>query len=209
MTQIFIFGASIVHGVGAEDAGWADLIKRKIHNKMYSENGTGEKYEVYNFGNPGATIGFVLKTFQYQIQNYHKEGKKIVILSVGMNNAKAKETPDNYVSTIDEYKAQMSDLLQKIKSDVDQVICVGLTPVDEKKTMPMRPGGSYFENGRVHEFNKAFADTADENSISFVNIEVDLEDWCNNYLYDDGLHPNQKGHQLILERVFPQLEPLL
>ena len=209
MTQIFIFGASIVHGVGAEEAGWADLIKRKIHNRMYSENGTGEKYEVYNLGNPGATIGFVLKTFNQQIENYQKDGKKVVILSVGMNNAKATGTSDNYVSTVDEYKYQMNELIQKIKSDADHVICVGLTPVDEQKTTPMIAGGSYFKNERVQEFNKAFSDVCNDNAVIFINLNVDHKDWSSNYLYRDGLHPNQKGHQLIFEKVFPQIEPLL
>lgn len=209
MTQIFIFGASIVHGVGAEEAGWADLIKRKIHSTMYSENGTGEKYEVYNFGNPGATIGFVLKTFEQQIKNYQKDGKKVVIISVGMNNAKATGTPDNYASTVNEYKDQMQELLQKIKSDVDHVICVGLTPVDEKKTTPLRTGGSYFWNERVQEFNAAFAKVASESTIPFVNFILDPEEWSSTYLYKDGLHPNQKGHQLIFEKVFPQVESLL
>lgn len=131
MTQIFIFGASITYGVGAEDAGWADLIKKTVHKRMYSPEGRGEKYEVYNFGNPGATIDFVSRTFKYQLENYQKEGKKILILSIGMNNAKAKGTPENYVSSVEEYKYQMVELLNSLKETIDHIICVGLSPVDE------------------------------------------------------------------------------
>lgn len=55
MIQIFILGSSTVYGVGAEHAGWADLIKQALHKKMYSENGSGEKYEIYNLGKSSGT----------------------------------------------------------------------------------------------------------------------------------------------------------
>lgn len=209
MTQVFIFGASIVHGVGAEESGWADLIKKKLHQKIYSEHGVDEKYEVYNFGKSGATIEFVQNEFDQQITYYKKNAKTIAILSVGMNNSKAEGTSENYVSTVIEYKDNMEELLQKMKSQVDHILCVSFTPVDEAKTTPMKKGGSYYWNKRIQEFNKAFNEVCDKESIQFVSITVDQEEWKKNYLYKDGLHPNQKGHQLIFENVYPHLEKLL
>ncbi|MEK7570789.1 MAG: SGNH/GDSL hydrolase family protein [Patescibacteria group bacterium] len=208
MTQIFIFGASIVYGVGAEEAGWADLIKRNIHNRMYSKNGTGEKFEVYNFGNPDAKIEFILKTFEEQIENYGKDGKKIVVLSIGMNNAKAVGNPDNYVTKIDEYKNQLKKLFQQMKLKVDHVLCVGLTSVDEQKTTP-KSNGSYFRNQRIEQFNSTFREVCIEMGITFVDILSEQQVCGQACLYKDGVHPNQKGHQLIFEKIFPQIKSLL
>lgn len=205
MTQLFIFGASITYGVGAKESGWADLIKRKLHEIMYSTPSAGEKYEVYNFAKPEATIEFVLNTVDHLISHYNKIGKKIVILSVGMNNSKAEGTPENYVSDVTEYKQKVEELLKKITTQVDHVICVGFTPVDESKTTPKKDG-SYFWNNRIQEFNKACKKACEEQNVTFVDILVDPETWKKEYLYEDGLHPNQQGHQLMFETIYPSLK---
>lgn len=209
MTQLFIFGASITYGVGAEESGWADLIKRKLHDKMYRKHGIGEKYEVYNFAKPEATIEFVLKTFDEQKEHYQKSGKKIVILSVGMNNSKAEGSPENYISDVTEYKQKVEELLKKVIMQVDHVLFVGFTPVDESKTTPMREGGSYFWNDRIQEFNNACKETCEEQGVTFVDIPTDPEVWKKEYLYEDGLHPNQQGHQLMFKEVSLHLKKLL
>src|SRR5512133_4042867 len=106
MIQIFILGSSMVYGVGGPNGGWADLIKQHLHKKMYGENGVGEKYEIYNFGKSGATIDFVKDTFKSQLDAYDRKQKTIILVSVGGNNTKAEETPDNFVSTPEEYESE-------------------------------------------------------------------------------------------------------
>jgi len=39
MKQIFIFGASIVYGVGGKQGGWADLLKKEFHSQIYFQQG--------------------------------------------------------------------------------------------------------------------------------------------------------------------------
>lgn len=158
MTQIFILGSSSVYGVGAEQAGWADLIKQKFHHHMYGPNGVGEMFEVYNFSKSGATVEFVQASFPQLRTLYGRSGSMISIVSVGGNNAKAVGTPDNYVSTVEEYIQQMSTLLDQLQVESDHIIAVGGGYYDESKTNPkLSPWGgrpSFFTNSRKKNLRK-------------------------------------------------------
>ena len=210
MIQVFLLGSSSVYGVGAESGGWADLIKEALHGKMYGKNGVGEKYEVYNFGKSGATIDFVLKNFPKQLESYGRNGKIITIVSVGGNNAKAEDEPENFVSTIDEYELQMSELMGLLKDKSDVVIAVGGGYYDESKVYPkhnpLTGGKSYFSNERKHKFEQKWKEICISKEIPFVGVEVTEEEWKDKFLYIDGLHPNQTGHRHIAERVLEVLE---
>lgn len=210
MIQVFIVGSSSVYGVGAKDGGWADLVKQSLHKKMYREGGTGEKYEIYNLGKSGATIDFVKKTFPQQLEQYGRDGKIITIVSVGGNNTKAENEPDNFISTLEEYSEQMVELLDLLKSKSNQVIAVGGGYYDESKTNPkpnpLTGGKSYFSNKRRAQFETRFKEICEEKGIAFIEVEVSEEEWKEKYLFEDGLHPNQAGHQLIAKKVLEEIQ---
>lgn len=205
MKQIFLLGSSSVYGVGAEQAGWADLVKQYVHSKMYSNGGVGEKYEVYNFGKSGATIDFVIDNFPKQLEQYGRDVDTTVIVCVGGNNSKAETTPDNFVSTPEEYAEEVKKLLKLLKENSKQIIVVGNGWVDESKTTPkpnpLTGGKSYMTNARRKQFSEITKSVAKEHGVSFVDVDVSYDDWIDNYIYEDGLHPNQEGHKLIFEEI--------
>lgn len=209
MIQIFTLGSSSVYGVGGECGGWGDIIKQAIHKKMYGAGGVGEKYEVFNFAKSGATVEFVRETFPQQLKQYGRGGKVISIVYVGGNNAKAEGTPDNFVSTIGEFSQQISDLLDLLKEKSTHVIAVGSGYYDETKTNPkpnpLTGGQSYFKNARKREFEARFQQIAKERAIPFIEVGVSEGEWKRKYLYDDGLHPNQDGYDLIARKILVEL----
>jgi len=211
MAQIFIFGASTAYGVGAE-SGWGDLLKQSIHDKMYGENGIGEKHEVYNFAKPGATVEFVMDTAVEQIGHY-KRNEAIAIVQVGGNNAKATGSPDNFVSTPEEYGQLMSKLIDKLKSSVDTLIVLTITPVDETKTNPkhnpLTGNSSYFKDSRIALFNQELAKICNQHDVNLVDVLMEPKEWVADHLSVDGLHPNQKGYRYISEKVAAEINRLL
>ncbi len=212
MTQIFILGSSSVYGVGAEDGGWADLIKLALHKKMYRDGGIGQKLEIYNFGKTGETIEFVSETFPQQLEKYGRGGKIITIVSVGGNNAKADDFPENFVSTVAEYTTAMTSLLDLLKKLSTNVVAVGGGYFDESKTNPipnLTGGISFFNNARKQQLEAVQQQLCSERQIPFVGVQVTEEEWLQNYLYRDGLHPNQKGCQLISQNVLAELEKII
>jgi len=207
MTQIFVLGASFAYGVGGKNGGFADMIKLDMHKRMYNRNGIGKKHELYNFAKPGATIDFVLKTFPNQLKYYGREThNKIAILLIGANNAKAIKTPDNYVSTIDEFETYTKKLIYLIKENVNQTIIIGLRPYDETKTMPkqnqLTNEKSFFKNERRELFNDKIKSICMEQNVTFLPNSISDKAWIETCLYkDDGLHPNDKGHRLIANEI--------
>lgn len=210
MKQLFFFGASYVYGVGAKSAGFADLIKQHYHHKMYSNGGVGESYEVFSFGKSGATVDFVSENSPKLLDMYQRDEKGVAVLTIGFNNARAKDAPDNFVCTPESYKEQMSALLDVMKEKTRHLICLGYLFVDETKTAPKKSplsgSLSYFYNDRIQQFNGIFKSLCEEKEISFVTIPVTKEVWLGKYVYEDGLHPNQKGHQLIADTLIPLIE---
>ncbi|MDO8452112.1 MAG: SGNH/GDSL hydrolase family protein [bacterium] len=213
MIQIFILGASTVYGVGGKEGGWADLIKRSLHAKMYAPAGTGERYEVYNFGKSGARIDFVQRSFPEQVQQYGRGGKIITIISVGGNNSKAENEPNAVVSSIGEYSKEMSVLLDMLKEKSTHVIAVGSGYYDESKTNPklnpLTGGRSYFTNKRREEYEQVMKQVCAERGIPFIGVDVSSHVWKNTYQYRDGLHPNDRGHERICANVLKVLEQFL
>jgi len=210
MTQVFVVGASITYGVGASEAGWADLIKRYFHSKMYSSGGVGEEYEVFNFSKSGTPIDFVLESYPTWIKEYYRKDKLVIVFSLGINDSKATDQPTNFFSSPDKYSEQLRKLIGMFKSDTNQIFGVGNAYVDEPKTTPksnpFTGSKSFFTNERIRLFDKTTADVSTASGVDFTEIDVDKERWIKDCLYSDGLHPNQTGHQLIFESIKPKLD---
>lgn len=209
MVQIFLLGDSFVYGVGAENGGWGDLVKNYFHKKMYSAGGIGEKYEVYNFGKPGEGIEFVEKTFPKQLKQYGRDGEIVVILSVGTNDIKAKDNPGNFGMTIDNFLNKLSGFIDFLVSKDIKVILVGTGFFDEAKSnpriSPITGRKSFFINKQQKGFLIGLEELCENKNISFVDIGVDEKEWKEKYLYIDGVHPNQKGHNFIADKVLSKL----
>ena len=215
MAQIICMGVSTVYGTGGPNGGWADMLKLALHKQMYSGAISDEAHEVFIFAKSGVTVDFIANGCEQRIEDYKRDGRKtIVILSVGLNNAKAVGRPDNYVSAPEDYAIQMNDLLRRLTSKANAVICVGFTPVDEAKTTkkinPFTGQNSFFFNDRIKTFNDAFRQAAQEagDAVHFLDLfSLASElDWINSHLSPDGLHPNDNGHRWICDQVLPLLE---
>lgn len=209
MTQVFIFGASTAYGAGGAQGGWADMLKRDVHNEMFGKHGIGEKHEVFNFAKSGAPAEFVQETFPDQLKHYSKPGRKIAIISVGMNNARADHTPENFVSSINDYIVLMTGLLKDLQLRFDQLLVVGYHVPDETKTVPfinIKSGHhAYFWAERNKQFNAALKQICAENEIIFIDPIALQDKWAPDYLYDDGLHPNDAGYRLIYDALKPNI----
>jgi lysophospholipase L1-like esterase len=212
MAQIICMGASTVYGVGGPNGGWADMLKLSLHRQMYSDTHADEAHEVFIFAKSGVTVDFIAAGCEQRIEDYKRSGRRmVVVLSVGLNNAKAIGRPEGFVSSPEDYATQIQELLKCLVEKADAVICVGFTPVDESKTTqkinPFTGKPSFFFNDRIVMFNSVFRHAVEEagDAVQFVDLfnAASQLDWSNGYLSSDGLHPNDKGHRWIYGQVLP------
>jgi lysophospholipase L1-like esterase len=210
MKQLIILGASYAYGAGGQNGGWGDFLKKHLHNKMYSDSGEGDKYEVYSFAKPGATTQFILDTAPEILRHYCRNKSTTIILNIGANDAKAVNSPTNFLTTLPEFSNQLELLLDALKGFSNDIIFVSDPPFDETKTTPkvnpLDGSNSYFTNSRREELKEITKKLCREKGAYYLQIEVDRNEWINNCLFRDGLHPNQKGHQIIFDTVLTYLE---
>jgi lysophospholipase L1-like esterase len=207
MRQIFIFGESYAYGVGDTDSGWANRLKVSMHEKMYAPDGTGETVQIYNFGKPGATVDFLLSTMPFILSEYAQEDSTVLI-SIGANDSRAQDHPDSFVSDPEIFRENLSKLIKSIKGKAENIIFLCYPAHDESKTLPkhnpLTGGKSYFFESRLQEYFNEVKAVCEEQGIDVLDIQH--HQWKSTCLYDDGLHPNDKGHKIIFEAVKKKLE---
>ncbi len=216
MKQIFISGASMTYGVGGSSGGWADMLKRSVHKLQYGNSlDNKEKYEVYNFACPGFVVEQVAKTLPNDILPRTGEyNDRIIVFSVGMNNAKSEGSPDTYVTSIENYNTALSTLCDIAEEFTSDILFVGYTPVNEDIAntwlVPEGRKRTYFYNNRLAEFNYKCREVCKEKGVEHIDLfeKARSLDW-KNYLSSDGLHVNNKGHQWIHDIVWPYLKQRL
>lgn len=216
MHQVFCFGASTVYGVGASKGSWSDKIKSQTLLAQYNTeaDAAGEKIEVYNLGIPGEKSDQLLKRLEYEIKArraFHSNAERIAIISCGTNDSKAIGSSTDYVMSAEEFTALSREIISTAKKLVTHVIGLGITPVDDSKTAPMANGDTYFANTRIMQFERIYQDVCKNSGMRFIPLfdSASEEGWQNGYLYRDGLHSNDDGHQWIFEKVWPELDRLI
>lgn len=191
MDGILCFGDSITFGRGG---GWVGRLKEYFESR-------GEHNGVYNLGVPGHTSTDLVRRFEVEatsrLRNMREGSKFIILIAIGINDAKWDGVPsDNKPrTTLEHFERNMQTILAKAKSFGVPVVCIGLTPVDESKTLPYEE--TAFENKRVQLFNDTLRTLAATHDFPFLDMFAAMS--CERYqeLLADGLHPNAKGYDFM------------
>ncbi len=191
--NICIFGDSITYGAWDTEGGWADRLRRSLHAQTLQSRFT-EYYWVYNLGIPGDTSDALLE--RYRVECEAREPNNI-IFAIGNNDSSCMVGAIKNRVPIERYRANMLKLLRDAKKRADIVICVGLTPVDEKHTTPFDTVCT-FSNEQVKRYDTELKNVCIEENIPVIDI-WGLFNPVNDLF--DGLHPNDRGHKKIHDAV--------
>ncbi|MET1033597.1 MAG: GDSL-type esterase/lipase family protein [Candidatus Saccharimonadales bacterium] len=216
MKTILIFGDSETYGVGGEHGSWADKIKTAFHADMYGQKmTTGAHCDVYELGIPGETMTNILDRFVAETTSRIRGANPqdvMIVFSAGTNDSKAVEAADNHLFTPDDFAASVHAFIHLAKEYAAHIVGVGLFPVDESKTNPFPSAtrsGTYFSNARLSIFDEAFQRTCENEGVYFVPLfNAVPQDWAQNNLSIDGLHPNDRGHEWIRAQIEPELRKI-
>jgi lysophospholipase L1-like esterase len=202
MAQILVFGDSIAYGAGDEkEGGWVNRLKKVLDKGPFT---SPDFYcLVYNLAISGDSLDDLLKRFEFETEQRLKEGESTVfIFAIGINDSQFIQSQNNLRSSLPEFQNNLRDIIKLAKKYSSKIIFVGLTPVDETKTvsLPWNSDKSY-KNEYIEKYNKIMKSVSKENKIYFINIFDKLVKSDYRNLLVDGLHPNSKGHQKIFEIV--------
>ncbi len=179
--KIIIIGDSLTEGLGVEkNKAFPALLQEKMDQQKI-------KYQVVNSGVSGSTTASALGRVKWVLSSK----PDVVILALGANDGlrgvPVKESEKNLQSAID----------MLIDKKVKKIILLGVL-------MPPNYGKSYTE-----EFKKMYIQLSKKNKVSLIPFILDEVAGNPQLNQADGIHPNEKGHQVIAEKLFPKIKGLL
>lgn len=188
MNPICIFSDSITHSAYDSHGGRAERIK-----KQFQEEGD----LVYVLGIDGDTSTELLKRLSGEAAARQPD---LIVLAIGINDSVS--YPHRGVQTLlPLFQENIIKILRIAKQFTNDLLVLGLTSVDETKTTPVPWNGWSYQNQRIREYDRALQEISNTEKVHYLPLfsllsRDDLE---------DGLHPNDKGHQKIFETVKSQI----
>lgn len=180
--NILFFGDSITAGYGiGENNAFPALINKKIDSLDWN-------YTVQNGGLSGETSAGGLRRIDWMIQNK----VDVFILELGGNDGlrgiSAESTRKNLQQIIDKVRK---------KYPRSSILITGMQ-------VPPNLGSEYTQN-----FKDIYPSLAEENDISLIPLLLDDVGRESALMQADGIHPTAEGHQLIANKIWDTLKPIL
>ena len=201
MAQILVFGDSITYGAWDKEGGWVNRLRKFLDEK----NLTNPNFYClcYNLGISGDTSEDLIGRFEFETRQRLEDGEEtIIIFAIGVNDSQFVHSEKRHMVPKEEFKGNIQKLISLARKYSSKIIFIGLTPVDETKTVPQPwDANKSCTNGYVKEYDSIIKKACKENRIYFVEIFEKLKKMNYQKLLEDGLHPNSEGHQKIFEIV--------
>ncbi len=205
--RILAFGDSITYGTGDSKGGWPDRLKQQLNGANLLETSKKEaEHTVFNLGIPGETSVGLLKRIENECR---ARVRKILVItiSIGTNDSRAVDDKESYEVPIDLYESNVRQIIQIAKKYSDRILIIGLTPII-KEELDFK--NYWYYNSRIKVYNSALESLAKNEGLQFVEIfNTMAKSGIEDKLIDDGLHPNDKGYEYMLETVKSYLLTML
>lgn len=198
MKTICIFGDSITWGRGLPTrVGWASLLRNALEDQDAS-------IRVYDLGIDGNTTHDLLERAS---QEARVRKPDIIVWAIGVNDSAYRKTPNYPLIGTEQFEDNLDTLFELGATYAKKQLCVGITKGSDAETTPLPDSttGKCYVKQRVKEYDDILKSVAMDTGIGYVSVSSVLNDKD----FYDGLHPNEKGHKKIFERVLPAVEELL
>jgi acyl-CoA thioesterase I len=209
--RILIFGDSIAQGFFDGQGGWAERLRRDYDRRALENLAEHDWDELFNLGVSGDTVASLINRLEPEsiARRWHKNPQALVI-AIGINDTMY--TAHHKASNVEQFGDEVKKLLSIAGELSQHVLFVGMTPVNDAQCNPWQYSetGKSYRSARIWEFEQELRRVCAEQAVPCVEIfEAFTKESKNQELLADGLHPNDKGHELIYKLVAPELEKLL
>ncbi len=204
MTQIYVFGDSVVLGFWDRKGGWVQRLRETLDQKSIDES---DKFYflVSNVGISGNTTDDLLERFEFDTKQRLKDAEGdeevVIMFGIGGNDSAFLKSKNDFWVPPEKFKENLEKLIQLARKFSPKIIFIGLVPFDDSKTNPVSFNADlFYKTKNVKKYNEILKSVCQKNDIYFIEI---FEKFENNYkdLLEDGLHPNSEGHKKIFDAV--------
>ena len=177
---VLCLGDSLTEGYGVEDEhAYPSVLERRLRAK-------GQQVRVINAGINGSTSASAVGRLRWQL----KAKPDVMVLALGGNDGLRG-------LDLSETKKNLSDAIQLAKSHGVEVVLAGMQ-------IPPNYGADY-----TREFKAMFPALAEKHEVARIPFLLEGVAAQPELNLPDGIHPNAKGYERVVENVLAVLEPLL
>ena len=186
--NICILGDSIVYGAWDEEKhGYVNRLREALKENNHVEN-------VYGLGIPGETTAGLLKRLDIELK---PRQPNTIIIAIGINDTIYIKNKNKEAVSQEDFIDNISKIINIAKKHTNNMLILGLTRVIEERTTPIlwNDNEMYFNNS-IKKYDNLLEEYCKMNNIQYLKMfnVLDDRDIC-----DDGIHPNEKGHEKIYE----------
>lgn len=200
MTGLILYGDSIFFGYGAsnKNLGCGRLLKNRLSLPIMIKARN-------NVTTRDALAGLKDRVLADSYLDYSD-----VIVLIGNNDCRLVEE-DTPVISLQEYKNNLIEIIKKINMGKKKCHICNLQPIND--SIVMRVNEDIKKNMNQikspYSWHKQYSDTCEEVAhickISVIDIRSPLEKSGKNIFFEDGMHPNDAGHELIANSLYSAL----
>jgi len=185
---ICVWGNSIAWGAwDPEKGGWVNRLRLALEE-------VDDDLMVYNLGVSGDTSTDFLERFDGEAK---AREPSTIIFSVGDNDAAVTLSAKKHLVSLEQFEKNIRELIRQARTWTDRILFVGTQGIDETKTNPVSWNSDIaYKKEDVKQYEDKIKQIASEKQAHFVAIP-----WLEPHEFEDGLHPNTKGHENIMQAV--------
>ena len=191
--NICVFGDSITWGAyDPENGGWVTILRNYLEP---------EEMHIYNCGVLSDDTRALLKRFKTEAVS---RSPQLIVFAIGINDSQYTESRDNSRVPTEEFTENIEKLVSSAGEIAEKIIFIGLTRVDENKTIPVQwsDRDKNYDNTNIGHYDSLIKQACDKHGLLFLEVSEVLT----NDDLEDGLHPNPDGHQKLFEKVRDSLD---
>lgn len=178
---LLVYGDSLSAAYGIQEAqGWVALLESRLNEEDWP-------YKLINGSVSGETTTGGLERLPKMLSNYQPD---LVILELGGNDG-LRGLP------LETLKANLKKMISLIRAAGGEVLLTGIQ-------IPPNYGPRYTE-----PFFSLYTEISEEDSLALVPFLIDGIPQQPELMQNDGIHPKAEAQIMILDNVWPYLEPML
>ncbi|MDG2251028.1 MAG: arylesterase [Gammaproteobacteria bacterium] len=178
---LLVYGDSLSAAYGIQEAqGWVSLLETRLNEEDWP-------YKLINGSVSGETTTGGLERLPAMLSNYQPD---LVILELGGNDG-LRGLP------LETLKANLKKMISLIRAAGSEVLLTGIQ-------IPPNYGPRYTE-----PFFSLYTEISEEDSLALVPFLIDGIPQQPELMQNDGIHPKAEAQIMILDNVWPYLEPML
>jgi len=177
---IVAFGDSLTAGLGVT---LEDSYPARLQARLRAE---GYAYRVVNAGASGDTTAGGLRRVDWALKNK----PDIVIVALGANDALRAQD-------LASVRANLDAIIARFQKAGARVLLIGME-------VPPNYGARY-----ASDFRKVYTEVAHKRNVAFMPFLLDGVAGNPTLNQPDGIHPTAEGYRIVVDRLWPYLQPLL